>query len=207
MWTTMKIILGILFSVTTLAIQLPLKSNSEADAYQVFQSDYSPSHSIRIKEQNNSICDAHSIQYTGWLDIGPKHLFFWFFESRTAPERDPLVLWLTGGPGASSMLGMLGELGPCLINEHGNGTVHNKHGWNKEANILFVDQPAGVGFSYLDEGEPVPSNSFSAAEDLHISLQIFVSQAIPKMKDLPFHISGESYGVSYIYRLLLFLRR
>jgi cathepsin A (carboxypeptidase C) len=128
--------------------------------------------------------------------MGPKHLFFWYFESRTAPRDDPLVLWLTGGPGSSSMIALFGELGPCIINAHANDTTYNKYGWNKHANVLFVDQPAGVGFSYRDKAEPVPSNSFDAAEDLHIFLQIFVSKAFPELKGRPFHISGESYGVS-----------
>ena len=191
----MKLILGVLWSAVALATQIPLQPSSGVDAYQIFQSDYSPHHSIRIKKQDDSICNSHTTQYTGWLDVGPKHLFFWYFESRTAPKDDPLVLWLTGGPGVSSMLALLEELGPCLINEHGNGTTYNQYGWNKAANLLFVDQPAGVGFSYLDKGEPVPSNSFTAAEDLHIFLQIFVSKAFPKLKDQEFHISGESYGV------------
>src|ERR1700753_1194145 len=193
----MNYLLLLLFGLGVFADQIPINSDKEAHAYQVFHSDHSESHSIRIKKQNDSICDAHSTQYTGWLDIGSKHLFFWYFESQKAPEKDPLVLWLTGGPGASSMLGLFEELGPCLVNEYGNGTVHNEYGWNKEANMLFVDQPAGVGFSYLDKGEPVPSSSFTAAEDLHIFLQIFVTKAFPKLKDQAFHISGESYGVSH----------
>jgi cathepsin A (carboxypeptidase C) len=192
----MKFLLGALFSSIALASQVPLQLDSEVHGFQVFQSDYSPSHSIRIKKQDDTICNSHATQYTGWLDVGPKHLFFWYFESRTTPKDDPLVLWLTGGPGASSMLGLLEELGPCLVNEHGNGTTYNPYGWNKAANMLFLDQPAGVGFSYLDKGEPVPSNSFSAAEDLHIFLQIFVSKVFPQLKDQTFHISGESYGVS-----------
>ena len=98
---------------------------------------------------------------------------------------------------------MLQELGPCLVNEHGNKTVHNEYGWSKETNLLFVDQPAGVGFSYVDDEDglpgPVPGNSFTSAVDMHIFLQLFVSQAFPHLQDVPFHISGESYGVSRVY--------
>jgi cathepsin A (carboxypeptidase C) len=200
----MNFLLSTLFAAFVLASQTPLQLSSEVHEYQIFQSEYSPDHSIRIKKQDDSICNSHTTQYTGWLDVGPKHIFFWYFESRTAPEEDPLVLWLNGGPGASSMLGLLEELGPCLINEHGNGTIYNQYGWNKAANMLFLDQPAGVGFSYLDKGEPVPSDSFSAAEDLHLFLQTFVSKAFPKLKDQTFHISGESYGVSGSYFILFF---
>jgi cathepsin A (carboxypeptidase C) len=181
--------------------QVPLthgiKHEVNSHGFRVYQSPYGSDHQIRIRDQqDDSICDARSKQYTGWLDVGSKHLFFWFFESRSSPSEDPLLLWLTGGPGGSSMLGMLQELGPCLINEHGNGTVHNKYGWSKGANLLFVDQPAGVGFSYVDEGEHVPANSFVAAEDLHHFLQMFTAVVFPDLEGRDFHISGESYGVS-----------
>lgn len=186
------------FAASSIATQIPLRNGSpDLDEYRIYRSNHSPSHVIRIKEQDDAICDARSKQYTGWLDVGHKHFFYWYFESQNDPGNDPLVLWLTGGPGGSSMLGMLQELGPCLINEHGNGTIHNPYGWSKGANMLFVDQPAGVGFSYLDDDEPVPSNSFTAAADLHRFLQMFVSQVFPNMLHTPFHISGESYGVSH----------
>lgn len=90
--------------------QIPFQETPEVEAFQVYQSEYSEHHSIRIKQQNDSLCDAHSKQYTGWLDVGSKHLFFWYFESQNSPSEDPLVLWLTGGPGGSSMIGMLQEV-------------------------------------------------------------------------------------------------
>lgn len=96
------------------------------------------------------------------------------------------------------MLGMLQELGPCLINDWGNGTIHNEFGWNREAALLFVDQPAGVGFSYHDEGYPTPGDSFTAAHHMHLFLQIFVSQVFPSLAEGPFHITGESYAGHYI---------
>ncbi|KAG4261221.1 hypothetical protein FPRO03_11772 [Fusarium proliferatum] len=188
-------------SLGAFASQIPLKDTDspQASTFQVHQSSLFPEHTIRIREQvDDSICDARVKQYTGWLDVGNQHLFFWYFESKNAPKTDPLALWLTGGPGGSSMLGLLQELGPCLINEHGNGTVHNPYGWNENANYIFVDQPASVGFSYLDDGEPIPSNSFVAAESMHKFLQLFVSQVFPDLADKPFHISGESYGGHYI---------
>ncbi|KAF2204046.1 alpha/beta-hydrolase [Delitschia confertaspora ATCC 74209] len=181
------------------ASQIPLQEANNAagvNAFQIFTSDFSPDYSIRIKQQqNNSLCNAHSKQWTGWLDIGPKHLFFWYFESQRAPKTDPFLLWLTGGPGGSSMVGMLQELGPCLINGHGNGTVYNEYGWSRQANLLFVDQPAGVGFSYMDDGTPMPADSFTAAQDMHLFLQIFTTKVFPALKGREFHISGESYGV------------
>jgi cathepsin A (carboxypeptidase C) len=178
--------------------QIPLTEDPSISDFEVFQSHVSPDHSIRVKRQNSSLCDTPVDQYTGWLDVGHKHLFFWYFKSETATTAtgsEPLALWLTGGPGGSSMLGMLQELGPCLINEHGNGTVYNPYGWNKETALIFVDQPAGVGFSYVDEGEPLPGDSFTSAADMHLFLQLFVSQVFPEHLEGPLVITGESYAV------------
>jgi cathepsin A (carboxypeptidase C) len=178
--------------------QVPLTEDPSILDFEVFQSHVSPHHSIRIKRQNATLCDTPVDQYTGWLDVGRKHLFFWYFKSEGAaksPRSEPLALWLTGGPGGSSMLGMLQELGPCLINEHGNGTVYNPYGWNKEIALIFVDQPAGVGFSYVDEGEPLPGDSFTSAADMHLFLQLFVSQVFPEHLEGPLVITGESYAV------------
>ncbi|KAF1350543.1 carboxypeptidase Y precursor [Lizonia empirigonia] len=179
--------------------QVPFQNTPEVQGFQIYQSQFSEHHSIRIKQQqNNTLCDARSKQYTGWLDVGSKHIFFWYFESQDKPSDDPLLLWLTGGPGGSGMIGMLQENGPCLINEFGNGTVYNEYGWSKNANVIYVDQPAGVGFSYIDEGVPVPGTSFTAAEDLHHFLQLFTSDVFPNLRGKEFHITGESYAGHYV---------
>jgi cathepsin A (carboxypeptidase C) len=55
---------------------------------------------------------------------------------------------------------MLQELGPYLMSSHGNSTIHNEYGWNKKTNLLFVDRPVSVGFSYVDrelDDSPGPS--------------------------------------------------
>lgn len=106
-----------LFSVGSAAIQAILQPGvSTSDGFRVVQNKYSPNHSVRIRQQNDSICAAGSAQYTGWLDVGPKHLFFWYFESQNdPPTNDPLMLWMTGGPGDSSMLGLFQEIGPCMV--------------------------------------------------------------------------------------------
>ncbi|KAJ0374572.1 hypothetical protein COL26b_007191 [Colletotrichum chrysophilum] len=75
-------------------------------------------------------------------------LFFWFFEARKAPENAPLAIWLNGGPGASSIMGLLEENGPCFVNEDSKTTRLNPLSWNNEVNLLYIDQPNQVGFSY-----------------------------------------------------------
>lgn len=78
----------------------------------------------------------------------PVNMFFWFFESRKDPCNAPLAIWLNGGPGASSTAEALGENGPCLINDDSNSTTLNPWSWNNEVNMLYIDQPVQVGFSY-----------------------------------------------------------
>mmetsp|Transcript_64079 Transcript_64079/g.138728 ORF Transcript_64079/g.138728 Transcript_64079/m.138728 type:complete len:97 (+) Transcript_64079:157-447(+) len=60
----------------------------------------------------------------------------------------PLILWLNGGPGASSLGGLLTEnIGAMVFNADGTELVKNQFAWTKFANVLAVDNPVGVGFS------------------------------------------------------------
>lgn len=102
---------------------------------------------------------------------------------------------------AKHIIGMMMELGPCLVNEYGNGTENNLHSWTKNSSMIFIDQPAGTGFSYTDLNVDIPGDSFVGASDMYIFLQIFLTQVFPQMRELPFHISGESYGVYHVLRV------
>ncbi|GLB35555.1 putative peptidase S10 family protein [Lyophyllum shimeji] len=149
---------------------------------------------LRITEPD--LCDPSVKQYSGYLDVAEdKHLFFWFFESRSSPAEDPLVLWLNGGPGCSSSTGLLFELGPCSIANQGKNTTHNPNSWNNNANIIFLDQPVNVGYSYADDGTTV-STSPVAGKDVYAFLQLFLDR-FPKYSKQPFHIAAESYGGTY----------
>lgn len=72
-----------------------------------------------------------------------------FVESMSNPATDPVVLWLNGGPGCSSLLGLTTEIGPYVIKEGTNEWIENPYPWNKKVNLLFLESPAGVGFSGL----------------------------------------------------------
>ena len=79
--------------------------------------------------------------YSGTIDLADsgRDIFYWWFESRNSPKDDPLVLWLTGGPGCSSEIALFYENGPYGFNED-NVTLHsNPYSWNTNANLLFVD--------------------------------------------------------------------
>ncbi|AOW03211.1 Alpha/Beta hydrolase protein [Yarrowia lipolytica] len=134
-------------------------------------------------------------QYSGYVDIEEedKHLFYWFFESRNDPKNDPVILWLNGGPGCSSMTGLFFELGPSNINEDLT-LSHNEFSWNQNASVIFLDQPVNVGFSHSPNRI---KNSRDGAKDVNTFLNLFFDK-FPQYKDLDFHIAGESYAGHYI---------
>ena len=142
-----------------------------------------------------AICD-NVTQHSGYfkLTTGRKHYFYWFFESRSAPKTDPLVLWMTGGPGCSSEVALFGENGPCSVNADGTGTIRNKYSWNTRANLVYIDQPAGTGFSY---GSGLDHDEAGVARDMYDFLQQLL-QAHPALQPLDFYVVGESYAGHYV---------
>ncbi|BGP38602.1 hypothetical protein JCM10449v2_002537 [Rhodotorula kratochvilovae] len=163
--------------------------------FELIQHAEFPGHSIRMREPE-ALCDASSKQYSGYLDVADDaHLFYWFFESRSKhPEKDPLVLWLNGGPGCSSTTGLLFELGPCAVANGGLNTTYNPYSWTESANVIFLDSPVQVGYSY---GSKTVSNSQDTAEDIYAFLQLFY-QKFPKFQHGDLQISGESYAGTYL---------
>lgn len=135
-------------------------------------------------------------QYSGYLDVEQedKHFFYWFFESRNDPANDPVILWLNGGPGCSSLLGLFFELGPSSIDENLN-PVNNPYSWNANASIIFLDQPVNVGYSY--SSSPV-TGTVAASKDVYAFLQLFFQQFPEYQSGQKFHIAGESYSGHYI---------
>ncbi|KAJ7481666.1 Alpha/Beta hydrolase protein [Mycena latifolia] len=175
-------------------------SSLGSTAYTTLSHPRFPAHRVRVK-RTEGFCDPTVSTYTGYLDVdgGAKHLFFYFFESRRDPASDDVLMWINGGPGCSSAMGLLMELGPCSIdmkNASANGTTWNPYSWNSEANIFFLDQPVGVGFSYADYGETIETTE-DAAKNVHAFISIFF-ETFAQFKGRALHLSGESYGGRYL---------
>ncbi|KAH7161839.1 Alpha/Beta hydrolase protein [Dactylonectria macrodidyma] len=180
-----------------------------------------PTVSLRRK-QDDALCEARTEHYTGSvpLDHG-KEIFYCmkpstmsskylgfnaaaalqipimqrFFESMDSPKGDPIIIWLSGGPGGASTFAAMTEVGPCFINTTDNTTYYNPYNWAKHANLLIVDQPAGVGFS-----KPSSNASFrvetleQASVDFNIFLHKFFTLAFPELAENDIHLAAESYG-------------
>ncbi|PFH45567.1 hypothetical protein AMATHDRAFT_158699 [Amanita thiersii Skay4041] len=163
------------------------------DTYTLLTHPAFPSHSVRIKKSD--FCDGTVNAYTGYIDVEARHLFFYFFESRNDPDKDDVIFWTNGGPGCSSSTGLFMELGPCRVLDE-DGPKFHPESWNTHANIFFVDQPIGVGFSYAEHGESV-STTEEAAKDIASFVAVFFEH-FHKFKGRPFHMAGESYGGRYL---------
>ncbi|CAG8598154.1 15607_t:CDS:2 [Racocetra persica] len=121
-------------------------------------------------------------------------MFFWFFESRKNPKNSPLTIWLSGGPGDSSMFALFQEVGPCKVKRNMNKSRLAANSWNEVTNLLFIDQPIGTGFSY---GTRMVNTSEQAALDVYEFLQRFFIM-FPKYATLDLHLFSESYGGHYV---------
>eukprot|EP00252_Welwitschia_mirabilis_P011004 TRINITY_DN2475_c0_g1_i5.p1 TRINITY_DN2475_c0_g1~~TRINITY_DN2475_c0_g1_i5.p1 ORF type:complete len:355 (-),score=61.03 TRINITY_DN2475_c0_g1_i5:627-1664(-) len=143
--------------------------------------------------------------YAGYVNLRRqqnKFLFYWFFEAASNKEKKPLFLWLNGGPGCSSIgYGATQEIGPFLLNGNRPNLTLNIYSWNQEANLLFVESPVGVGFSYSIDPSDYDSlgDSISAA-DTYAFLQNWL-QKFPQYRTRDFYIGGESYGGKYVPEL------
>mmetsp|Transcript_22592 Transcript_22592/g.49537 ORF Transcript_22592/g.49537 Transcript_22592/m.49537 type:complete len:485 (-) Transcript_22592:38-1492(-) len=142
----------------------------------------------------SGLCDPDVKQHSGYFTFGAdkKQYFYWMFESRNDPANDPTVMWLTGGPGCSSMTGLLFENGPCKVDASGEHTTLNPYSWNAKANVMWVDQPPGTGFSKGTWDH----NEDGVAEDMYQFLQALF-QAMPQYNK-NFFVTGESFAGHYI---------
>ncbi|URE45003.1 serine carboxypeptidase-like [Musa troglodytarum] len=142
-------------------------------------------------------------QFSGYVTVDErKHraLFYYFAEAEMDPSSKPLVLWLNGGPGCSSVgVGAFSENGP--FRPKGEVLVRNEYSWNKEANMLYLETPAGVGFSFSSDSSDYEGvNDQITARDNLVFLQRWFTM-FPQYKGRDLYITGESYAGHYVPQL------
>ncbi|KAI3522104.1 hypothetical protein L1887_11583 [Cichorium endivia] len=142
--------------------------------------------------------------YSGYVTVdstAERALFYYFAESPHNSSTKPLVLWLNGGPGCSSFgYGAMEELGPFRVNSDGKTLYRNDYAWNNVANVLFLESPAGVGFSYSNRSSDYTTGDKQTAKDSYTFLINWLER-FPEYKTRDFFITGESYAGHYVPQL------
>ncbi|XP_059445738.1 serine carboxypeptidase-like 18 isoform X2 [Corylus avellana] len=136
--------------------------------------------------------------YVGVGELDDVQLFYYFVESGGSPKDDPLVLWLTGGPGCSAFSGLVYEIGPLSFDftesSKSSPTFKlNPYSWTKVANIIFLDAPVGTGFSYAKSWEGYNmTDTLSAAQTYEFIRKWLMAH--PTFQRNPLYIAGDSYS-------------
>ncbi|XP_053983595.1 venom serine carboxypeptidase [Hylaeus volcanicus] len=137
--------------------------------------------------------------YAGYLTVNKEYnsnMFFWFFPAVHNPKTAPIVLWLQGGPGATSMFGLFMENGPFIVTA--NKTLKmRKYSWNQAHNLLYIDNPVGTGFSFTDNDKGYATNETHVGRDVHTMLVQFF-KLFPELQGNDFYVTGESYAGKYV---------
>ncbi|KAM3873372.1 putative serine carboxypeptidase CPVL [Diretmus argenteus] len=142
---------------------------------------------------------ANVKSYAGYLTVNKKYnsnLYFWFFPAQERPETAPVLLWLQGGPGGTSMFGLFVEHGPYVV--HKNLTVSfREYAWTSRYSVVYIDNPVGTGFSFTDDDRGFAQNQDDVGRDLYSALTQFF-QIFPEYQSNEFYATGESYAGKYV---------
>ncbi|KAI1700644.1 serine carboxypeptidase domain-containing protein [Ditylenchus destructor] len=184
-------------------------SSKEARTFRLSGSFSSLGLSLLLEELNKIFetatmpCSYVLVIQFGYLKLPSKsNLFYWFLESQSDPANDPLVFWLQGGPGCSSLFGLITELGPFYVSPDGKTLFENVYSWNKVANVLFFDNPRDVGYSYTDPNateEYIYNDDNTAVENADALREFLVR--FPEYKGRDLYVIGESYAGVYTVTL------
>eukprot|EP00253_Pinus_taeda_P034808 PITA_34808 len=145
-------------------------------------------------------------QYAGYVTVNQtegRALFYWLTEAnRQNSSNLPLVLWLSGGPGCSSIAyGASEEIGPFRIHKNASSLYLSQYSWNKYANLLFLESPVGVGFSYSNTSTNLLDNGDERTAEDSLVFLINWFQRFPQYNYREFSIIGESYAGHYVPQL------
>ncbi|GLJ12297.1 hypothetical protein SUGI_0188230 [Cryptomeria japonica] len=143
--------------------------------------------------------------YSGYVTVDSNRgraLFYYFVEAIDDHSTKPLLLWLNGGPGCSSLgYGAMLEIGPFRVNPDCRTLSVNPYAWNQVANTLFLEAPAGVGFSYSNTSADYKENGDKRTAEDSFAFLVKWFERFPQYKHRDFYIAGESYAGYYIPEL------
>lgn len=134
--------------------------------------------------------------YSGYFTVNEafnSNLFFWYFPATIDPKNAPVVLWLQGGPGATSLFGLFGENGPFEVKSQKLSL--RKYSWSIGHNLIYIDNPVGVGYSFTEGG--FSTNETVIGDNLYNALVQFFT-LFPDLQANEFYVTGESYGGKYV---------
>uniref|UniRef100_A0A672I3B6 Probable serine carboxypeptidase CPVL n=1 Tax=Salarias fasciatus TaxID=181472 RepID=A0A672I3B6_SALFA len=141
--------------------------------------------------------------HAGYLTVNKKYnsnLFFWFF-----PAKAPVLLWLQGGPGGTSLFGLFVEHGPYVV--YKNLTVGLRdYAWTSRYSVLYIDNPVGTGFSFTDDDKGFAQNQDDVGRDLYSALTQFF-QIFPEYQSNDFYATGESYAGKYVPAISYYIHK
>ncbi|CAB3250479.1 unnamed protein product [Arctia plantaginis] len=142
--------------------------------------------------------------YSGFFTVNETYnsnIFFWYFPVLNKPvSESPLIIWLQGGPGASSMTGLFDEIGPFTVL---NSTLkRNPYTWLQNHSLIFIDNPVGTGYSFTDHEDGYITDMTGYTDHLYSTLKQFF-QVFPELKTVPLFVAGESYAGKYVPALAM----
>lgn len=142
--------------------------------------------------------------YSGFARVNEtakNKLFFWYVPATEKPtnnESTPLLIWLQGGPGGSSLFGMFTEMGPFKVESDGSTLTPRDTSWNKKHGMIFIDNPVGAGYSYTETETGYCTNTkVEVSSQLYELMQQFYA-VFPEQLQNELIITGESYAGHYV---------
>ncbi|KAK8712267.1 hypothetical protein V6N13_147507 [Hibiscus sabdariffa] len=148
--------------------------------------------------------DVNFKQFAGYIDVdggvAGRSLFYYFVEAENDPKNQPLTVWLTGGPGCSSVGDAFSSVGPFITAKNARGLVRNLFSWNKVSNLLFIDSPIGSGWSYSNTSSDY-NNGDDSTKKILVSFMQKWYEKYPSFKSKDLYVAGSSYGGHFVPNL------
>lgn len=141
--------------------------------------------------------------YSGYIPLtGTKKKLHYLATLSSGDQlKDPIIIWFNGGPGCSSMLGFAQEIGPYSNNDNDQIFRKNDYAWNQQANVFYLESPAGVGYSVCGDPKECDFNDNNSADDNRDAI-LTLLQKFPEIMDNDLYIAGESYAGIYIPKVV-----